>query len=362
MKKILTNFLPFVIVLVGCSSQLLAQTFIFPVVNTPASCVDSYALRTGIKVMGVQLNNIYYDDGTNGSFGFEMVLRYGNIFEGNVVSMGNFYTYKATLYTTAPQVSGPIANNGGNIPLVTDTSSNVTLNNNPSYNGSASALGLTTGVLYTSQSIIDIFGYDSATLEINLPCISDTVLPGMVGTLNGAPLAVTLSGLNAVQKGHIVVLSWNTFSEKDNAGFRVERSSDGKNWLAINYIKSMARNGNSNAKLSYEWIDNTPFEGDNYYRVLEIDQNNTTKASAVTKVNYRVTNNLVPAIYPNPARGYITISNLNNENIYYELLSSSGRLVKSGYLANSLLDVSDVVNGFYVLKTAEGRLKCVVMH
>lgn len=58
-------------------------------------------------------------------------------------------------------------------------------------------------------------------------------------------------------------------------------------------------------------------------------------------------------IYPNPTKGTIFIHSssntmLNNES--FNIYSSDGRLVQSGTISNNQIDVSSLVNGFYVLK------------
>lgn len=337
-----------------------AQLFYFPAVTTPPSCTDDYTLYTGFRVVGVQLTNIYYDNGTNGSFGFEMVLKYGNIFDGTVVSSGNFYTYKGTLYTSNPNISGPISNNASNVPLQTDTSGTVTLNNNPSYNGSASALGLTTGVLYTGQDTIDIFGFDSATLEINLPCIPDTILIGSPD--NTYPLPVQLSGFIAAPSDEGIILSWQTFTEQNNAGFSIEKSPDGKSWSEQAFLPSKAENGNSKRLLKYSFRDIQPLNGNNFYRLTQTDMNGTRQVSGITKANFRSIEKAGMQVYPNPARDIVSVAGLKDANAAYIILDITGQTIQKGKLEKGKLKVQAIPNGVYFIKTQGKTQKITVLH
>lgn len=56
-------------------------------------------------------------------------------------------------------------------------------------------------------------------------------------------------------------------------------------------------------------------------------------------------------IYPNPASDYISISNNRlNEPYHYEILSSSGQILKTGRLSNQNIDISHLTSGIYYIK------------
>ncbi|MFD1628331.1 T9SS type A sorting domain-containing protein [Pseudopedobacter beijingensis] len=65
-----------------------------------------------------------------------------------------------------------------------------------------------------------------------------------------------------------IQLNWQTGSEEKNSRFEIYRSADGQ---AFSKIGSLSGNLNSNQINSYSFIDDSPFLGDNYYQLRQID-------------------------------------------------------------------------------------------
>ena len=107
---------------------------------------------------------------------------------------------------------------------------------------------------------------------------------------------------NAVQNNRSVDLTWQTENTAKANIFSIQRSTDGIHFQNTNSVK--VNNPDINR---YQFTDETPANGENYYRICTID--NTGKiimSSNVMKVN--VANGLEDiGIYPNPA----TAGNLN---------------------------------------------------
>lgn len=68
------------------------------------------------------------------------------------------------------------------------------------------------------------------------------------------------------------VLKWSTASEQNSSFFTLERSIDGKNWLAIGNVVAA---GNSQTELDYQFIDVNFRETVNYYRLKQTDIDGT---------------------------------------------------------------------------------------
>ncbi|MCX6158128.1 MAG: T9SS type A sorting domain-containing protein [Ignavibacteriae bacterium] len=89
--------------------------------------------------------------------------------------------------------------------------------------------------------------------------------------LNNAPLPVLLSSFSSVLKGHDVNLTWKTDRETNNAGFDVERKSEGSNlWNKVGYVKGK---GSTNSPASYTFEDKKLNSGKYNYRLKQIDYN-----------------------------------------------------------------------------------------
>lgn len=124
----------------------------------------------------------------------------------------------------------------------------------------------------------------------------------------GQPLPLTVVDFTARQQGDAAKLSWNTVDERENAGFTIERSADGKSWAAAGFVSSGAANNNPGGKIAYTFTDDDVRDGENYYRLKQTDVNGKSAYSATVKVVFTKTQHL--NVYPNPSRGAVTIDGL----------------------------------------------------
>lgn len=128
-----------------------AQEFVLPPFSTDVPCYDgsAYALNVRLNVTGVRVVNVYSDNGASGSFSFELLFEYINLCTGTVgTGATSFYTYDVTFYSDNPNLASPQISNNLPVPLVTDTGDNISLHNNNTYTGSASAMGLAANTTY----------------------------------------------------------------------------------------------------------------------------------------------------------------------------------------------------------------------
>jgi hypothetical protein len=116
-------------------------------------------------------------------------------------------------------------------------------------------------------------------------------------------LPVRLVGVNAVQTENVVVLGWKTSQESNSDKFVVERSNDARIFNAISSVKAA---GNSSSVINYSISDQSPFIGDNYYRIKSIDNNGEFYYSKVVYQNYQPEHTTVRT-FPNPATEFFTI-------------------------------------------------------
>ncbi|MEL6944906.1 MAG: hypothetical protein AAFO82_19800, partial [Bacteroidota bacterium] len=82
-------------------------------------------------------------------------------------------------------------------------------------------------------------------------------------------LPVELIDFKAIaERGTGVWLKWATASEINSDVFLIEKSQDGNIFKEIGKLKAA---GNSFKKLDYSYLDENPFEGNNYYRLKQVD-------------------------------------------------------------------------------------------
>ncbi|MBV4359199.1 T9SS type A sorting domain-containing protein [Pinibacter aurantiacus] len=342
------------------SKSLWSQSFTFPSVTTPAGCVppDNYTLYIAISVSKVIITQIYSDDGVTGSFAYNVYINVTDRFDGSVASIGNFYTYTVTLYSTNPAATSTLTNNSSTVPLTSKTRQDVPIGTNPTFNGSASSLGLVLNGVYSSPDTLVKLGYTKASLDIDAPCIGPHTL-----NADGIILPVTLSELKATNNGDRVILEWATFTEINNAGFYVERSFDGRHWQSIAWVASTVNNATT--KTNYHYIDSIPLSGINFYRLTQKDIDGKTVVS--NNVSVIVRNHLSQniTVTPNPAYSTITLTASNQTPFDYLLYNTAGQLIIKGNSRGNkkvILTVSNLPEGLYLLKTDSGVHKLTIKH
>ncbi|MFT5168003.1 MAG: hypothetical protein ACI8P3_003242 [Saprospiraceae bacterium] len=140
-------------------------------------------------------------------------------------------------------------------------------------------------------------------------------------------LPVELSFFKAdIHNGKMVLLEWQTASENNNAGFEVERSTDRSNWQNIGFVDGI---GSSTLVNPYQFTDEHPRLGDNYYRLKQIDFDGKHDYSELRQVFFdaKVTDLLY--VYPNPVADHFTVGILNPEgkSAQIKLFDSTHRLI-----------------------------------
>lgn len=146
-----------------------------------------------------------------------------------------------------------------------------------------------------------------------------------------------------------IYLKWN--SNLSSNYFIIQHSSDGKSFSDMG-TKSVFDS-------TYNYIDNNPFDGNNYYRLKCVTVNGSISYSKVVSINYSEKHFF--SIFPNPARdfstiafsktfdnGTITVYNITGKQIITQSLSGNTNSFK--------LNTQSLKSGFYVIKvnTATG--------
>ncbi|MEP6673888.1 MAG: hypothetical protein ABJA78_01990 [Ferruginibacter sp.] len=107
-------------------------------------------------------------------------------------------------------------------------------------------------------------------------------------------LPVTLIDFKAAKVNAAVDLHWTTTNEISLARFEIERSSDGRNFYFIGSVPAV----NIASVKTYNWQDNTPLSGVNFYRLKMIDIDGAFKYSIIVKIDMNAKKSI--SVYPNP--------------------------------------------------------------
>ncbi len=123
-------------------------------------------------------------------------------------------------------------------------------------------------------------------------------------------LPVELASFNAVPEARGVKLEWSTASEKNNAGFEIERllgrnGQSATSWEKVGFVKGK---GTTTEAQSYSFVDRTA-SGMVQYRLKQIDFDGTFEYSPIIEVDAGVPRNFELAQnYPNPFNPSTAIS------------------------------------------------------
>jgi hypothetical protein len=109
-------------------------------------------------------------------------------------------------------------------------------------------------------------------------------------------LPLELISFKALKENKSVLLRWSTASEIDNDHFTIERGINGVDSEPIRLITGA---GNSTSVIHYEFRDNRPENGINYYRLVQYDFDGTATRSDVKTVDFGKVQ--IFSVFPNPA-------------------------------------------------------------
>jgi len=142
-------------------------------------------------------------------------------------------------------------------------------------------------------------------------------------------------------------LRWETASEINNQGFGIERSSNGIDWNQIGYVEG---NGNTTEIISYSYLDESPFDGYNYYRLRQNDFDGNFDYGNIVVVNYRLNKNEL-TVYPNPAENVVYLEiNKELENVNIQLVDSHGKIVYRNDAWVEEISLNALSSGIYILR------------
>jgi hypothetical protein len=160
------------------------------------------------------------------------------------------------------------------------------------------------------------------------------------------PLPITLLYFTARADGKRSLLNWETATEINNDRFEIERSPDGISFSKIDQVPGA---GNSSIHISYQWYDNDPLKGNNYYRLKQVDIDGKFTHSPTRQVNFKDNNYF--SISNNPTNGTPLIIKTTELNSTISIFDESGRKLKELHIQSNsfLLSVDQFANGIYLL-------------
>lgn len=154
-------------------------------------------------------------------------------------------------------------------------------------------------------------------------------------------LPITLVSFSAKADGNYAKLQWKTANEQNNKGFEIWRKTEDKG------LDEFVKIGEVPASNIYHFTDKNPLNGNNYYKLVQIDNDGKATELGVRTVAL----NLAPYIlrlYPSPAREYIDIGVGQIDKIF-TVYNVQGKILMQQQFSQTQnrIDISSLSAGVY---------------
>ena len=125
-------------------------------------------------------------------------------------------------------------------------------------------------------------------------------------TLPASALPVNLVDFKAEMSNQDgVLIKWETATEVNNDYFDVEHSKTGTSFESIGIVDG---HGNSPVGFKYTFKHDSPSNGDNYYRLRQVDFNNKFHYSTIIRYKANISKSTSINLFPNPSNGDVFIT------------------------------------------------------
>ncbi len=235
-------------------------------------------------------------------------------------------------------VSITLNTNNGSMVLVTnpvnaqDASVPFTFNSN--FNG---AYIIKYNVPCDQTSIDFTFNYDG-------PDGGDCILTSDL--INLSPMAVTLTNFYYKYQKEKVLLLWSTAFEKDNKGFKIEKSKDGLEYDQIAFVPSQINDVGS----SYQTIVS---KESSYYKLIQMDNDGIETILGIVFVNTFEDVQIIAS------QVSLTFMNLSEDSMV-EIANVSGQIISRQNISKgiNMIDINQLSQGVYYVKVVtNGMIK-----
>jgi hypothetical protein len=163
------------------------------------------------------------------------------------------------------------------------------------------------------------------------------------GSGNNNPLPVELVSFSGLCEEGVINLTWQTASEFNSSHFDVEKSRDGENWQLLSTVPSA---GTSNELITYQSFDKNGTNGNNYYRLRQVDFDGKEKLYDPINVSCSEVTTDYFSSYPNPSGTSFQLV-LNNKELTgactLNMVDATGKVIEQREI-----EVKDGINMFVI--------------
>lgn len=171
-------------------------------------------------------------------------------------------------------------------------------------------------------------------------------------------LPIELISFTTLATHNGVVAKWVTASETNNNYFSLGRSKDGLHWEVVAMIPGA---GNSTKEKKYHAIDQYPYRGESFYRLIQTDKDGRISVSKINSIYVEDTRSVLKT-YPNPGEGYIFVEGnpgLLKNLIFFDINGRDvSKLIQLLPVNDSKirLNISALTPGMYLIRSGKKSL------
>lgn len=157
------------------------------------------------------------------------------------------------------------------------------------------------------------------------------------------PLPVLFADVRAFAKNNGVQIEWSNLTERDVIDYKVEHSTNGVEFAAIN---TQLPKSNRDDKASYDFFHSSVTSSTNYYRIRVQEADGKAVYSKILRVELNNLKNVGVSLYPNPVTGRqftVSLSGLDQGRYSLQVYSAAGQQVYSSTINNVGAGVTQMV-------------------
>jgi predicted esterase len=157
------------------------------------------------------------------------------------------------------------------------------------------------------------------------PPVNKSIYSWMIQYSRNIALPLTLKNFSVDYKDRKILVSWTTSSESNTKEFNIERA--GKD-LQFRKIGTIPASGITSIDKAYSWVDDSPLDGINYYRIQIVNLDNSTEYFEIKNILVSGEGK-VNLLSSNPVKGFLKLGiDLDRQQkVVITLLDIQGRVL-----------------------------------
>jgi hypothetical protein len=180
---------------------------------------------------------------------------------------------------------------------------------------------------------------------------------GFIVQTGSFTLPVSWVSFTAAKLDEKVLLKWQTATETNSSNFIIEHSADGTSFTAIGIVTAA---GNSNSLHNYSFIHNAPLRQNNFYRIIQTDNDGRKNYSDIRKISFDTKGDGFMILVNPVLDGKLQVQFNNSADAV--IYNSTGQIVKKEFIAagSQTINLSGLPAGTYVLQAGGETKKFII--